>query len=226
MNKWSLIAVVTGIIIAGVSAGSLYMSNAGSLQDPKGKPDVLPAIFFLEELANKYDCYVTLEEGWEEGGSRNELEGRLVQRGSGQEGLQQELEYLRQVIPYLTYEIKEGSPRVTHLIDTRLLRQEGYGVERILQSIDFEGTINDLITTIGKQGVSITPETSFILGGIEFPDRSTRVNVKGEAVKVRDVLTKFVPVERGRGRILWIARTKLTPGSVTTIYYPWTGAKS
>ena len=215
MNRCILITVATLFILATVGLGSLRAREENSVvQDSTEQSNPRPLGFYLPDLAKRYGCFLTIEEVKEEGEARDVVP-------SENKNLQQELEYLRLTVPYFSYEIKEGSPQIVHIIDTRLMYREGYGVESVIKSIDFEGPVNDLITAISKKGIPLLFQEPHFIG--EFRDRSTIVHVKGEGLRVRDALTNFIPLE-GRGeKVLWIARTKLGKGEVTYIHYPWPG---
>jgi hypothetical protein len=179
-----------------------------------------PLAWVLAGLCRDYDCFLTIEGGWQEGESGNKFEVERASRILEKVGLVAELEQLRQTVPNFSYEFDPENPRVVHFIDTRLKEQEGYGLQGTIKSLDFTGTLDDLLNAIGKQGIPVSPQ----LGRYTHEpwDSSTVVNVKGEGLSVRNALSNFVKLD-GRDRILWVARTKLEPKAVSYVYYPWPG---
>lgn len=223
MNKYSL-----DIIAAFLILGTIGIAPP-STQGPKSTPQTSetkkqPFSGLLVELGNSHDRFFTIEEGWKDGESMNKMEAQWIEVPPGNKSLDEEFQQLRQSVPYLTYEIDKSNPRIVHIIDARLPQQEEYAVESVLKSIDFAGTVNNLPTEIAKQGIRISSQTGFSIGGGEFPDRSTVVRITAEGLKVRDALSNFIPLDK-RVRILWIARTKLAEGEVSYVHFPYPGKK-
>ena len=108
-------------------------------------------------------------------------------------------------------------------MDARLAQQKGYALESLIKRIVFTGKVNDLPSEIGRHGIPVSLPP--IMDIRAYPDHTTTVQVKGEDLKVRDALSNFIPLEERRGRILWIASTKLGQGEMTYVYYPWPGDK-
>jgi hypothetical protein len=57
-------------------------------------------------------------------------------------------------------------------------------------------------------------------------DGSGAFAVRRNGLKVRDALSTFLGLDERKGRILWIARTKLARGELTYVYFPPAGKKS
>ncbi|MCW5969315.1 MAG: hypothetical protein KIT57_12445 [Blastocatellales bacterium] len=110
----------------------------------------------------------------------------------------------------------------SHVIDTRLLSQREYGLEAIIKKLEFSGNINEFVTSLSRQGVAISKPKLIDLHEGRDLDLSTAIDAKAENLKVRDALSLFVPLKE-RGRILWIARTKL--GQAETSYVLFRGPR-
>lgn len=212
MDRCKLITLYALVGLATVNAFSFASHGASSMNqisEKNSKP--LPAL--LLKLGQKYDCYFTIEEAMADGEPINSLEAQWVQMRSAQPSLAQELDQLRQTVPNLTYEVDRTNPRIVHLIDSRLAQVDKYSLEGMIKTIDFKGTVNDLVTEIARQGLPISPP-NFIFTH-EQPDFSTKVEVKGDNLKVREALSHFISLEGRGSRVLWIARTKLIQGELT-----------
>ena len=173
---------------------------------------------YLVQLGKDYDRFFTLEEAWKDGESMNMLEFEWVQGFSEMKGLQQDLERLRQTVPNFTFETNKQNPRIIHIIDARLKRLKGYGLESTIQSIDFTGTVDELVTAIGEHGMPVSPRgVSDISEGLS-QDYRTEVHVKGKGLKVRDALSNFISLD-GRGRVIWIARTKIGQREMSYVHF-------
>ena len=96
------------------------------------------------------------------------------------------------------------NPAVIHLIDERLLKREGYGIDRKVD-ITYSGLIDDLGDALGRQVPGIGSPRGALIG--EIPgDFRTKVKVDAKDQTVREVLTGCVPL-KGYRRILWVAKT-------------------
>jgi hypothetical protein len=222
MTRCGLVIIVALFFTLTMGSGSPQAEEIRlNAQDSRQESEPIWVGRYLVELALKYDCFLTYEEVLEEGGSTNTVLGYSILKSSEPNSLEDELEYIRLTVPYFSYEIKEGPPRIIHILDTRLVNRGWYGLESTIKSIDFEGLVNDLIVEIGRRGIPVSFREAHFIG--EHRDRSTVVKVKGEWLKVRDALTDFVPLEGRKERVLWIARTKLAKGEVSEVYYLWHG---
>ncbi|MFP5262581.1 MAG: hypothetical protein ACLGJB_11805 [Blastocatellia bacterium] len=224
MSRQILMAAAAVAVWAAVGQGWGQARGTGTQgEGQQAERETQSAARYIAELASRYDCFVTLEEAAEEGEVMSRIASYEVGRPARGAGLEQELEWLRRAVPSMDYEVSEGARKVVHIIDTRLMYRDGYGVDAVIGSIDFEGTVNDLVAAIAKQGIPVS--SLGLVSTHEQLDYSTVVRVKGEGMKVRDALTRFVPLEGRVGRFLWVARTKLAKGEKTYIHYPWAGNK-
>lgn len=177
-------------------------------------------LFYLSTLGKEHDVFFTIEETWKLG-ETDEIRNNRVELSSERKPLQQELEYVRKSVPHLAYIINRTNPRIIHILDMRLMQQKGYGLESVIQSIDFTGKVNDLVVAIGELGVPVSPPFyRTVHGPGSTRDYTTVIHVSGKGLKVRDALSLFVPLERRVGKILWIARTERAGRKITDIYYP------
>ncbi len=101
----------------------------------------IPLLWYLSELGEAYSCFFTVEEAWKEGEVTNALESHYLKKPLGKGDLQQALGELRRTVPNLTYEINKRGSDIVHVMDMRLLQQRGYGLESIIRSIEFKGTM-------------------------------------------------------------------------------------
>jgi len=176
-----------------------------------------PLLFHLYKLGNLYNCYFTIESAWTDENPKS-IEYSEINVSEEKDGLQSNLDYLQQTLPNFRYLINESNNRIIHIVDTRLLKQENYGLAMVMKNVDFSGYLRQLLDYIGKQGLPVIKETSF--GTIEGAgvDFTTVVKVTGSNLQVRDVLSNYIPLD-GRGRILWIARTKLGKGESSRVFF-------
>ena len=223
MNKCKIITALALLILGSASLALIRVQRARDMANSAETRSV-PLSELLMTVGETYDRFFTIEEAWKTGESMNSLEARLIQTSSERKTVEQELQRLRQTVPNFTYEIDKSNPRIVHIIDARLTQTQGYGLESVIKSIDFAGSPTELVATIGKQGISVSPQRALFTN--EFQDYSTVIHVKGEGMRVRDALSNFVPLDERKGRILWIARKKLAEGEVTYVYYPSPGKKS
>ena len=223
MNKCK---IITAIAILSLGSGALasILDQGAKDMAQRGETRSVPLSELLMKVGETYDRFFTIEEAWKTGESMNSLEARLMRMSSESKTLEQELEQLRRSVPNLTYELDNRNPRIVHIIDARLAQTQGYGLESIIKNIDFAGSTSELVDSIGKQGIPVLPQRALFTN--EFQDYGTVMHVKGEGLRVRDALSNFIPLDERKGRILWIARTKLGEGEVVYVYYPSPGKKS
>ncbi|MBX3280104.1 MAG: hypothetical protein KF868_19045, partial [Acidobacteria bacterium] len=69
----------------------------------------------LVEIGSEYDCYFTIEEAWAGSEPQNRLESYMVHRAFKQEGLQEELRFLQQLVPNLAFQVNSKNPKIIHV---------------------------------------------------------------------------------------------------------------
>ena len=181
--------------------------------------------YYLDQLGTEYDCYFTVEASWEEGEITKWMEGYKLERLAKKDTVYAELESLSKTVPHFAYTVDGKNPKIIHVIDARLLNKMDYALERPLERINFTGTLPDLVKLIGQQGIPISSEIAIFTSDYRPRDRETKVEVKGEGIKVKEALTDSITLT-GRGRVLWVARTKLAPSATTFIEFFGAAPKS
>ncbi len=219
MTKHRLTILVLIFVLETVATPYLQTWRTKAVaQDPETQSK--PLTWILADLGRNYDCFFTIEDGAQEDEPGNRLEAEWTRRTLANVGLAKELERLRQTVPNFSYEFNPANSRIMHIIDARLKQQKGYALDRTIDSLDFTGKVNELPDAIGKQGIPIALPTW--QSTHEQRDGSTILQVKGGGLTVRDALSNFISLD-GRASILWIARTKLEPGAISYVFYPWPG---
>ena len=216
MKICKLMTVAALLIFGTASAPTLQALGNRPMNETPANQSVL-LTQYLVQLGKDSDRFFTIEEAWEDGESMNMLEAHWVQGFSEMKGFKQDLERLRQTVPNFTYEMNKQDPRIIHIIDARLKRHKDYGLESTIKSIDFTGTVFELVAAIGKQKLPVLPQKSLLTN--EFWDHTTVARVKGEGLKVRDALSNYIPLEANK-RVIWIARTKIGQQELSYVRYP------
>jgi hypothetical protein len=142
------------------------------------------------------------------------MESYRLDQATKKDNIYSELEALAKTVTHFTYTVDSKKPNLIHISDDRLLNKMDYALERNLEHISFKGTLPELVTLIGLQGIPLSREIAFFLGDYRPRDSETQVEVKGDGIKVKEALTDFIPL-KDRGRVLWTARTR--PGQLGTV---------
>jgi len=182
------------------------------------KVEQVSLLTLLSELGDAQNYHFTIEEAWQAGEPMNSMQTYQVTKGSLKAPVVQRLKELQQVIPHFTFEINKTSPRIIHIIDKRLVEQNGYVLEQVLKEIDFKGKTRELVSAIAAKGVAVAPQNTYAVGVPFEIDWTTEVYVKGEGLTVRDALTNSIPLE-GYKRTIWVATTKLGRGETTFVNF-------
>lgn len=178
----------------------------------------VPLLEFLYEVGKTYDCFFTLEEAWQDGEPSNQVEATRIEKSLSKNNLRNALTYLQQAAPNLIYMVSRENPRIIHIIDSRLTRQSQYGLETIVKRIDFTGTVGELVNELSKLGAPIQPPPWVDIHEARFMNSQTKVKVVRQGLKVRGILSNYIPLD-DHGRILWIARTRLAAGEISSILF-------
>jgi hypothetical protein len=106
-----------------------------------------------------------------------------------------------------------GQFTLIRLIETSLVKKAGYALD-LPVTMEFQGTLHNLIAALNKQLPAIGPVT---MGGIpmDIEDYTTQTSIAVKRQPVRDVLTNAVPL-RNYGPLLWVAKTRDQDGSAKT----------
>jgi hypothetical protein len=173
---------------------------------------------FLYEVGNTYDCFFTVEAAWQGGEPSNQVEATRIEKSLSKTNLRNALNSLQQAAPNLIYMVSRENPRIIHIIDSRLTRQNQYGLEAIVKRVDFTGTVGELVDELNRMGVSIQRPAMMDIHEARLMNSQTKVKVAGQGLKVRGILSNYIPLG-DHGRILWIARTRLAPGEISSIQF-------
>ncbi len=216
--KFYMLRFVATLLLVG---GSIFLhlpQRVKSMTElAQEQSSALPMRHYLADLGKTYDSFFTIEEGWTEDNPADRITSHWLQRPSQAKSLKDELEHIRQIVPNFTYEIDKTNPRLIHILDARLAQQKGYGLARVIKSIDFQGKLSDLPSELKKQGI---PVSSPWATDTRSPgDDLTVVQIKAEGLSVRDALSNFIPLEGRLNRILWIAATKLGQREVSNVHF-------
>lgn|SRR5262249_8132564 len=187
------------------------------LQNASYQKENVSLLEFLRETGNINNCFFTIEEAWQDGEAFNQVESTRINKAFAGAKTQSALQSLRESAPNLTYTVSKQNPNIIHLTDVRLLRQGRYGVESIVTHINFEGTSGELIDELRNRGVSVQRPALLDISEARRLKSDAKMKVNGSGLKVREILSGFTTLEN-RGRILWIARTKLGTNEVTNLY--------
>lgn len=207
MNRHRLAPIATLIVLL-VAAAALPRVTGQEVTRDTPQPKVISLHYHLDQLGAAYDCYFTIETTWEEGETTRWMESYKLERTPKKGDLSLELESLGRGVPNFSYTVDPRNPKIIHVIDARLALQKEYGLESVLKSIDFSGTLPNPVNAISQRGVPVSIGGAVFTSDYRPVDYITEVHIKGEGINVRDALTNFLTLE-GRGRVLWIARTKL-----------------
>ena len=216
MTKYKLL--VAAALIMTLACAYLYRAqDRQPVSSPRqARPTYLEG--YLLELGRKYDVYFTLETAWDSGESTNWMESYELAGPPKLDGLQRELERLRETVPHFTYTFDEVNHKVIHVIDQRLAGQRAYGLDSVVSDIDYKGSLPGLVTVLGEKGIKVSTDRLGTIGDMRPRDYSTEVHVAAQNISARDAITRFTPLE-GRRRIIWDATTNLAPGGVSQIQF-------
>jgi hypothetical protein len=178
----------------------------------------------LADVAAKNGVTFTIEEATLRGGAMDHLRSFRHRRPPEDRGIKAVLDDLSHSVPNFTWSSDSSNPKIIHITDDRLLRLQGYALDRVIDDIDFSGTVIGLVDAIASKGIPVSAVGPMGTDDLFSMDGVTRVQVKGKGLKVRDALSDFVPLE-GRGPILWTAETRVD-GSDQTSYIRFRGAPS
>jgi len=211
MKQYKFRLVVVSVLLA--------MSSAASTRASFAQQDKVASLYYyLDRLGTEYDCYFTIEASWKEGEVTKWMESYRLERQVKKDTVYAELETLSKTVPHFTYTVDSKNPKIIHVTDARLLNKMDYALERTLEHINFTGTLPDLVKLIGQQEIPVSAELAIFTSDYRPRDHETKVEVKGESIKVKEALTDFITLT-GRGRVLWVARTKLAQSATTFIEF-------
>jgi hypothetical protein len=176
----------------------------------------------LAEVATKNGVTFTIEEALLKGGAMDHIRSFRHRTPPDGTGLEAVLDELSQSVPNFTWHADPNNAKVIHIVDDHLLRRQGYALDRIIDDIDFSGTVLELVDAIAAKGIPVSATGPVGTDDLLSMEGVTRVKVKAKGLRVRDALSDFVALD-GRGPILWTAETHVD-GSDQTTYIRFRGA--
>ena len=208
-----LIAVALIVASAGV-----HLSPAQKREGVSESPPTSTVFLedYLLKLGEQYDVYFTVETAWQAGEHMKWMEQYSVRQLSTEEGIQRNLEMLKETVPHFTYTFNYAKPKVIHIKDARLVQQPAYGMDGVLKSINYKGSWVGLVIALGERGIRVSTERVAWIGDPRVRDYYTDVQVKGQNITARDAITNFIQLA-GRRRILWLSTTKLSLNELSYI---------
>jgi hypothetical protein len=181
----------------------------------------VPLLNILSMYGKTYNCFFTIEEAHEEQEIVSSISSLLVELPYEEQAFDQDplyaIDQLRQTFPQLIFEVNQSHPQIIHIVDNRLKKQANYGLNEIIPSVSFTGNSVELIKEIHRQITNVA--NPVFMFSHEFRDLTTTIQIKGENLNVREVLSNFIE-RKGTDRVLWIARTKIGQNQTTYIHFP------
>ncbi len=93
-----------------------------------------------------------------------------------------------------------------HIINSKLAAKQNYARNLTIKRIDFKESVFNLVNEIGKHGIPISSRGPIDSDFLRLVDFKTRVEVKGQKIKVGDALTNYLSLNR-TNHIIWTATT-------------------
>jgi hypothetical protein len=176
----------------------------------------------LEGLGTKNGIKFTIEEALLNDRVADRIRSFRLRTPPGGTDPKAVLDELSRSVPNFTWQSDPNNRKIIHIVDIHLLRRPGYALDLVIDDINFSGTVIDLVDAIASKGIPVSAGGPASTGDLASMDGVTKVQVKGKGLKVRDVLSDYIPVE-GRSPILWFAETSMD-GPDPTTYVRFQGA--
>lgn len=125
---------------------------------------------------------------------------------------------MARAVPNFTYQVESRNPRVIHVIDRRLLGQEGYAPDKVVDGMKFAGTVRNLVSAVVSSGWMtwvLLPASNELLN----TDLNQTLSFDEKEITLRDALSQIVLTSQHRGGILWMAVTEPQPGAATHLRF-------
>jgi len=179
----------------------------------------VPLEWHLFWLAREYDVFFTIEQSWTTGEVNNAYTSHQIPRELTRASLLDELQRISSLLPGFQYEIDDKNPRIIHIWDARLREFRSYGLDRTVRNFAMTGKLPDLMAEIARRGIPVAFQTSDVCVSVCWGnDFITVVHVKADQLKVRSLLTDFLPLSN-YSRILWRAETERREGAITEVKF-------
>jgi hypothetical protein len=203
-----------------LSVPSTFRANQGATSGAQDSDIAVQEL--LVDLGKKNGVVFTVEEAvLDEGDPARIRFFRMHERPKG-EDLKTALDEMARSAPTFTWYRDGQNARIIHIIDNALLSRKNYSMDRIVDTVDFTGTVSGLVDALAAKGVPVSSLGSFDSSEFMFTDFRSLVSVRAKDAAVRDLLTDYVSLE-GRGAILWVSETRLSGPDLKT-YVRYRGA--
>jgi hypothetical protein len=161
----------------------------------------------LDALGKNKDRIFTMEEGETTASNPTPLHAYHLTVPADQLELMDILNYMTRTVPNLTYHVDSRNSHVIHVIDGRLVDQQGYALDKLVDKLKFSGPAYGLIGLISSSG-SMTwmkmPSSNDLL----ITDFNQDVSIDEHEISLRDALSQLSPAAKHGGGFLWMAKTQ------------------
>jgi len=217
-SKYKVVAVALLLIGNVMAIYALRTQKANDVNNQDSDQSVTVSNV-LDEIGNKYGYFFTLEETWDNGAVMNRIQSHRLQRPALGNDVWQDLTALSRLVPDMTYKVDETNPKIVHIIDAGLSHRPGYALDEKIDSIDFSGTLFDLVKHLETHGLRVSSRGAVDTHELSTIDFGTQVHVTGKQLSVRQALSDFIPLEGRSNRLLWVARTKNGSGEISFVRF-------
>ena len=162
---------------------------------------------FLHDAGNKCDVYFTVEGACPSNMFSDVLMLEDVFSKGAPGDISAVISSLTNSITNLTVTADASNKRIYHVIDSRLLVLDDYAMNRVLESIKFDGDAETFVSHI-EQGVPNLLNQSIFGSTFIALNDATAISISYANVSVRDALSNGVDL-RGYNRLIWTAFTPL-----------------
>jgi hypothetical protein len=162
---------------------------------------------FIHDAGNKYDVYFTVEGACPSNILSNFPLAEEVSTKGVPGDINAVLSALTNSITNLTVMADAANKRIYHLVDKRLLGLDDSAMNRVLESIKFEGDAETFVNHI-KETVPNLLSQSFSTGDLIIWNGGTAISINDVKASVRDALSNGVDL-RGYNRLVWTGFTPL-----------------
>jgi len=150
-TQWRILLVM--MMLAAAGGGPIAAQGQHPpIQDGKTWP--VPLLLHLNNLGNEHDVFFTIESSWS-GDEAKTLAAYPIPQDYKEAALEDELRRLSGVVPNLTFEADPKNPQIIHAIDMRLAGWPSYGLDQVLQDIDFTGALYKLLQELTRRGIPL-----------------------------------------------------------------------
>jgi hypothetical protein len=160
----------------------------------------------LDALGEKNDRIFTIEEADTNAANPTPLHAYHLTVPRDKVDVVDILNYMTQTVPNLTYRLDSRNQHIIHVIDRRLLDQNGYAMDKVVDKVKFSGPAYGLISLISSRG-SMTWMQSPRSSDLQITNFDQDVNIDEGEISLRDALSRVSSATRQGGGFLWMAKT-------------------